>query len=556
MATVTRRVKPKVAVSGTRLRRQSNRRIRILVQLSALTAAIAGLWILWNLTASTVEIEVDGVTRTVQTHRRNVGDLLTDVGLMEGPEAVTNGASAERALVPARVAQAQNASSDTPPSKGVALSGAAPQEGLRVSHDLSTRIIDGLRLSIERPQRFLIVADGREYGASSWATTPAELMADAGIPYSPRDQVLVYGIDVGWDDAIPTGPGRVSDTRLSGGPAWERSERAALAIEIKRSARLTVYEDTIPFTIHTLADTVGEALRDAQVTIYLGDEVQPSLGTRVSSGLRVFIRRSIPVSLVADGVLYRTRTLSDSVGDVLAEIGVGLTGLDEVTPHLGAGLQPDMQIRIVRVKEEVEIEEEIAPFQTVWLPDPTLPIDTIIEHPGAEGITRSRYRVLIRDDEVVDRTLEDVWEAQEPRDKQIVYGQKIEPQVFITEDGQEITYWRKVRMRATSYSASTAGVSPSVPWYGFTRTGDRMRKGIVAVDPDIVPLRTRVYVPGYGFGDALDTGGNIKFRRIDLGYDDHNLVLWSRWVDVYLLWPPPPEHQIVWVIRNWPKEPQ
>ena len=264
MATVTRRVKPKVAVSGTRLRRQSNRRIRILVQLSALTAAIAGLWILWNLTASTVEIEVDGVTRTVQTHRRNVGDLLTDVGLMEGPEAVTNGASAERALVPARVAQAQNASSDTPPSKGVALSGAAPQEGLRVSHDLNTRIIDGLRLSIERPQRFLIVADGREYGASSWATTPAELMADAGIPYSPRDQVLVYGIDVGWDDEIPTGPGRVSDTRLSGGPSWEQSERAALAIEIKRSARLTVYEDTIPFTIHTLADTVGEALRDAQ----------------------------------------------------------------------------------------------------------------------------------------------------------------------------------------------------------------------------------------------------------------------------------------------------
>ncbi|MDE0198649.1 MAG: ubiquitin-like domain-containing protein [Caldilineaceae bacterium] len=508
------------------------------------------------MTASTVEIEVDGVTRTVQTHRRNVGDLLTDVGLMEGPEAATYVASAERPLVPARVAQAQNAASDTPSSEGVALSETAPREGLRVSHALNTRIIDGLRLSVERPQRFLISADGREIGTSSWAKTPAELMAVAGIPFSPRDQVLVYGIDVGWDDEIPTGPVRVSETRLSGGPSWERAERAPLVIEIKRSARLTVYEDTIPFTIHTLADTVGEALRDAQVTVYLGDEVLPSLGTRVSSGLRVFIRRSIPVSLVADGVLYRTRTLTDSVGDVLAEIGVGLTGLDEVTPHLGAGLQPDMQIRIVRVKEEVEIEEEIAPFETVWEPDPNLPIDTIIEYPGAEGITRSRFRVLFRDDEMVERALEDIWVAQEPRNKRIVYGQKIEAQTFITEDGQEITYWRRIRMRATSYSASTAGVSPSVPWYGFTRTGDRMRKGIVAVDPNIVPLRTRVYVPGYGFGDALDTGGNIKFRRIDLGYDDHNLVLWSRWVDVYLLWPPPPEHQIEWVIRNWPIEPQ
>ena len=81
-----------------------------------------------------------------------------------------------------------------------------------------------------------------------------------------------------------------------------------------------------------------------------------------------------------------------------------------------------------------------------------------------------------------------------------------------------------------------------------------MRKGVVAVDPTLIPLRTRVYVPGYGFGDALDTGSAIKFKRIDLGYDDHNLQLWSKWVDVYLLWPPPPEHQIEWRVRNWPIE--
>lgn len=556
MATVTRRMKPKVAVSGTPSRRQTSRRIRVLVQLSALTAAIAGLWLLWTLTASTVEIEVDGVTRTVQTHRRNVGDLLTDVGLLEGPEAVTAEGLAESNLVPARVAQAQDTVRGARTVASEALSRTSPQEGLRISHNLDTRITDGLRLSVERPQPFLIVADGREYGATSWAETPAELLADVGIPYSPRDQVLIYGTEVGWNEVIPTGPNRVSETRLSGGPNWDRVEREPLMIEVNRSVRLTVYEDTIPYTIQTLAETVGEALRDAEITIYLGDEVHPALGTRVSSGLRVFIRRSVPVSLVADGVLYKTRTLSSSVGDVLAEIGVGLTGLDEVTPQLSAGLYPDLQIQIVRVREEVEVEDEIAPFETDWVGDPNLPIDTRVEHAGAEGITRRRFRVLYRDGELHDRSLEDVWVAQEPRNKRIVYGQKIEPQTFITEDGQEITYWRKIRMRATSYSASTAGVSPSLPWYGFTRTGDRMRKGVVAVDPNVIPLRSKVYVPGYGFGDALDTGGNILFRRIDVGYDDHNLVLWSRWVDVYLLWPPPPEHQIEWVIRNWPIEPQ
>ena len=57
-----------------------------------------------------------------------------------------------------------------------------------------------------------------------------------------------------------------------------------------------------------------------------------------------------------------------------------------------------------------------------------------------------------------------------------------------------------------------------------------------------------VYVRGYGVGSALDTGSAVRARRVDLGYDDDNLVLWNRWVDVYLLWPPPPDYQITWVL--------
>ena len=81
-----------------------------------------------------------------------------------------------------------------------------------------------------------------------------------------------------------------------------------------------------------------------------------------------------------------------------------------------------------------------------------------------------------------------------------------------------------------------------------------MRRGIVAVDPRVVNLGGRVYVPGYGFGDVADTGGRILGRRIDLGYDEWDLVYWYRWVDVYLLAPPPPKSQIPWVLPNWPRE--
>ena len=59
------------------------------------------------------------------------------------------------------------------------------------------------------------------------------------------------------------------------------------------------------------------------------------------------------------------------------------------------------------------------------------------------------------------------------------------------------------------------------------------------MDPRVINLRTRVYVPGYGIGIAGDTGGGLRGHRIDLGYDDDNLVLWHTWVDVYLLTPVP-----------------
>ena len=357
-----------------------------------------------------------------------------------------------------------------------------------------------------------------------------------------------------WDEAISAGPVQLSEPLFGQGRAWELIDREPLQIEINRSYLLTVDDGSIPYTIRTMAETVGEALRDAEITIYLGDHVQPRLGTPVSTGLRVRILRSTPISLFADGRLHKTRSLSRTVGDALTEIGVGLSGLDEVLPSLDAPLYPDIQITILRVVEEIDLEEEFAPYETIFVGDPNLLIDTRDVSPGAEGITRRRYRIRFEDGQEVARTLEDVWVAQEPRQQVISYGQKIVPQTFVNEAGEEIVYWRKMRMRATSYSASTAGVPTSVPWYGITRTGDVMRKGVVAVDPKLIPLRSRVYVPGYGYGDALDTGTAIQSKRIDLGYDDHNLELWSKWVDVYLLWPPPPEHQIVWLVPNWPIE--
>ena len=117
--------------------------------------------------------------------------------------------------------------------------------------------------------------------------------------------------------------------------------------------------------------------------------------------------------------------------------------------------------------------------------------------------------------------------------------------------GGPIEYWRKIRAYATSYSAATSGTPKTAKWYGVTATGLPMRKGVVAVDPSVISLGTKLYVAGYGVGLAADTGGGVRGKWVDLGYDDDNLQGWWWWVDVYLLTPVP--GNINYELPNWPQ---
>ena len=72
---------------------------------------------------------------------------------------------------------------------------------------------------------------------------------------------------------------------------------------------------------------------------------------------------------------------------------------------------------------------------------------------------------------------------------------------------------------------------------GITSTGIRARRGVVAVDPRVIPYGTRVYIPGYGVALAADTGGAIVGNRIDLCMEDYGEAMrfGRRSVKVYIL---------------------
>ena len=76
-------------------------------------------------------------------------------------------------------------------------------------------------------------------------------------------------------------------------------------------------------------------------------------------------------------------------------------------------------------------------------------------------------------------------------------------------------YTQVMGMEATAYLPTDGSAE------GLTAMGIPATYGIVAVDPDIIPLGSRVYIPGYGEALAADTGGAIYGYRIDLCMEDY-----------------------------------
>jgi uncharacterized protein YabE (DUF348 family) len=457
-----------------------------------------------------VTVSVDGYREAVRSTRPDVAGLLADVGLTLRPEDD---------VVPA----------------------------------LDTPLKPGLQVTVSRARRHLVAADGGVREVYSQAKTVRELLVGAGYPLRPYDEVRVDGNPVAQEAELPAAVIPTGPVRFDRGHPWVSREAEPVRVSVRRAVRIVVDDGSVPYPIYTTASTVGDALLREQVTLYLGDQVQPSLGSAVNAGLHISIARSKPVLITADGRTVRTRTRGKTVGDALTELGVPVAGSDRVTPAMADALTDNLAVRVVRVRQTTLVEREPIPYEAISVPDDNLEIDhQQMTQVGADGEFRRRFQLVYEDGQEITRTLTDAWVAAEPITQVVAYGRMVVPRPIETERGT-LMYWRKVRMYATSYSKSTAGVSPSNPSFGRTRLGLPMRKGLIAVDPTVIPLGSQIYVPGYGVGLAADTGGGVRGKLIDLGYDDDNLEHWHQWIDVYWLTPVYAPSRIRWVLPNWPQ---
>jgi len=282
----------------------------------------------------------------------------------------------------------------------------------------------------------------------------------------------------------------------------------------------------------TRARTVAEFLDERGVKAGPDDFVAPAADTALVPGLRLEYRAAMALSLVVDGQRISLHIAPASVEDLLDRAGVKLGPYDQVVPALAAHPTPGTVVRVVRVDEwTAHVREPIEPGVRHRF-DPELAIGkTRTIDQGLPGERELTVRFVKRGDGPEKRTVLASRVIQEARPRVIVHGiGEFASLVDGVRDALHIA-GTAMKMVATAYVPFCSGCS------GITKLGLHAGHGVVAVDPNVIPLGSRLYVPGYGNAVAGDTGGAIHGNRIDLGFDDLGQALrfGRRPITVYVL---------------------
>ena len=311
---------------------------------------------------------------------------------------------------------------------------------------------------------------------------------------------------------------------------------------------ITLKIDGLEQQVTTDATDVAALLQNENVQLGEMDRITPPRDAILNEGEQIEIIRAFPVTIEVDGRTYPFQTTYHNVANILADAGIGLVGLDYTIPEVNSIVPENGVIQVVRVTEDFRFADTILPYDTIYQADPEMEIDNrALVSAGSPGILRQQIRTRYENGVTVTETVDSEYVAQAVVNEVISYGTNIVIRTINTPEGP-LEYWRVVRMRVTGYTAATSGKSRDDPGYGITASGLQAGKGVVAIDPKVVPFRSNVYVEGYGQAVAGDTGGLVKGRIIDLGFDEGAYETWRGQVDVYYLTPLPAPEKINYLI--------
>lgn len=387
----------------------------------------------------------------------------------------------------------------------------------RVRPGLNRLLMSTAAVSLQHARSVSILGRGDPFRASG--DLPANWLLFAGVRLFPGDRVYWNGLQID--------------------PASSIRAAAMYALQYQPAQSVDLLADGDTLQITSAASTLGGALLENGFRLRRSDRLTADFTQLLNGPESVAIQDARLVRIHVDGTTRRGLTAVATVGQALADLGISLQGLDKSIPAEDFPLPEDGEIRVVRIREEIVLQETPLPYESEFQPDPNLELDQRgVITPGVEGLQVTRQRVRYEDGQEVARTIEAEWTARQPQNEVLGYGTKVVVRTVTTADGT-FEYWRAVNVYATSYSPCRLGTGSCNT---RTASGAELAKGIVAVRLSWYRYMkgAGVYIPGYGTGIIADVGGGIPGKYwIDLGFTDADFQPWHQNTTIYFLTPVP-----------------
>ncbi|MFG6150783.1 ubiquitin-like domain-containing protein [Halobacillus sp. B23F22_1] len=311
-----------------------------------------------------------------------------------------------------------------------------------------------------------------------------------------------------------------------------------------KSINVAINNDTKQF--HTTASTVGEFFDEQGFEWKAHDEISHASNAPIEDDMGISINKAMQVTVNDGGDEEKVWTTASTVAELLEEEGIQLSKLDELNKNEQDSLKQDSHLTITRIERKTETIEEDVEYKVVKEKDDSLLSgEEKVVTSGKDGKVTKEYEITFKNGEESERKLVNEEVEKESIDEVVALGTKkeqseSEPEQPVADKPDESDSSKPtlvstssnskssndtvsrgeekksetLHMKATAYTADCTGCS------GKTATGVDLNanpdKKVVAVDPSVIPLGSKVWVEGYGTAVAADTGGAIKGNKIDV----------------------------------------
>jgi uncharacterized protein YabE (DUF348 family) len=318
-------------------------------------------------------------------------------------------------------------------------------------------------------------------------------------------------------------------------------------------AKVTLSVDGESLVLRTYSRDVAGVLSEAGITVREADKLSHSPQERVMQGMMIEVRKAFPVSVLFGDDEFVLNVAEATVEEVLDSVGINLLPLDRVEPGLGHNLAFGDVIEVVRVTQYLVTHRVDIPYREIRIGTTKLDRgESRVIQRGSNGLRQDTEEITLENGAETARELVQSEVIKLKQDRLVEYGEN----TVLSRGGRTVDFLKVLNVTATAYCPGTEGSGCPIDergWSkctgpynnGYTSTGMPAIAGsgreddphIIAVDPRVIPLGSRVYIDGYGFAIAADVGSAIVGNRIDLLFDDHNTAWWfgRKRLRVYLL---------------------